>query len=213
MKIIIPSANYSEIDQKAPLRWALTYRDGDTFTGQHGWWKCKDFLNDVVVYLQTGKEFEIYGFKNKAKLNDDGGYMALKNVPAFFEHNLALLNEFLIERGFPPLDYLREGDSHILLIPTEYWTNTFFISVITSLIRACVYQQCETFEHCMVNEPTLKGFSSKMLEQFKLENVEKFNNLLFLSHQYNNSNHPPSYSTHVYHNAGLQSWLTSLEKL
>jgi hypothetical protein len=213
MKITIPSGSYSEVSQIAPLRWALTYREGDTFAGQHAWWKCKDFLNDVVIYLQTGKEFSIYGFQNKAKLNDDGGYVALKNVPDFFEHNLALLNEGLIERGFTPIDYLHEGDSHVVLIPTEYWTNTFFISAITSLIRSCVYAKCDTFKECMDKEPTLTGFSEKLLEQFKLENAGKFNSLLFLSHQYNNSNHPASYNTHIYHDAGLQSWLTSLEKV
>ncbi len=213
MKITIPTQGFSEIDQKAPLRWALTYRDGDVFAGQHGWWKCKDFLNDVVIYLQTGMEFGIYGFNNKAKLNEDGGYVALKNVPEFFEHNLALLNEWLIERGFTPIDYMHEGDSHVILIPTEYWQNTFYISAITSLIRSCVYAKHDTFDECMAEEPTLQGFGTKLMMQLLPENTEKFNNLLFLSYQYNRDNQPPAHSTHIYHNAGLQSWINSLEKL
>lgn len=213
MKFNIPSQSFSEVSQKAPLRWALCYReDATTFTGQHGWWKCKDFLNDTVVYLATGKEFSIYGYKNVAKINEEGGWVALKNVPEFFEHNLAILNEWLLDRGFTPIDYLHISGGaveHAIMIPREYWGNTFFISVITSLIRACVYEKGDDLEKFVFNEPTLMEYWHQVKALLKPEHTEYFNKLLFVNYQYDSSNHPASYDTHVYHNAGLQSWINS----
>ena len=209
MNFIIPHQSFSEIGQKAPLRWALCYKDGDTFQGQHGWWKCKDFLNDVVVYLQTGKEFGIYGFNNVAKINEEGGYLALKHVPVFFEDNLLLLNEQLLSMGLEPIEcFAGEGEvDKVVLVPTFYWTNTFFISMITSLIRSCVYKKAETFSQCVAEEETLSGFYDKMMGLLTFNNFDKMNELMFLNYQYSSAT--PDCSTYNIHNAGLQSWCKS----
>lgn len=210
MKITIPSTSYLEVYQKAPLRWALCYFDGTDYVGQHGWWKCKDFLNDLVIYLHRGKQFDMYGFNNKAKINEEGGYFALKNVPSFFENNLALLNEHLINKGFDPIELHPHKDGPtecVILIPSMYFGNTFLISVITSYIRACVYEACNTFEECVKNEPTLMGYFDKVEEVLTLENIPMMNEVLFLNYQHNGTK--PINDTYAVHNAGLQSWLNS----
>lgn len=207
----IPSGSYSEVPQVAPLRWAVCHLDGKTLTGQHTWWKCKDFLNDSVVYLQTGKEFGIYGYQNKLKINDEGGYVALKNVPAFFDDNIAVLNKWLAKRGFAELS-LHEHDKgcgveRVILIPTPYWKNTFLISIITSLIRACVFEPETTVEAMMKRESTFNGYETKVLPLFVPENVDKMNHLLYLNYQYfGKDNLKDTYSIH---NAGMQTWANS----
>lgn len=214
MKFNIPSQSFAEVPQTAPLRWALGYINGDVFEGQHGWWKCKDFLNDVVIYLKTGKNFDMYGFNNKAKLNEEGGYLALKNVPDFFGDNLTLLNKHLLNKGFAPIDYVDVDDKVVdgyILIPSMYWENTFLISVITSYIRACVYSKCSSWEECVKNESTLTGFYSKVEEQLTLDNLPILNKTLYLNYQYNGT--MPINDTYAVHNAGLQSWLNSWNKL
>ena len=210
MKFIIPKQSFLEVGQKALLRWALCYKNGDVFEGQHGWWKCKDFLNDVVVYLRTGKEFGIYGFNNKAQINEEGGYLALKNVPAFFEDNLLLLNEQLLSMGLEPIEcFAGAGEvEKVVLVPSFYWTNTFFISMITSLIRSCVYKKASTFAECVAEEPTLQGYDTKMWGLLQPENFDKMNELMFLNYQYDGTK-LDSCDTYLIHNAGLQSWTNS----
>jgi len=207
----IPSQSFAEVGQKAPLRWAVCYADGKTLIGQHGWWKCKDFLNDSVVYLDTGKEFGVYGYNNKLKINDEGGYVALKHVPKFFASNVAVLNAWLKKRGFAELS-LHEHDGNlgveaVILIPTIYWKNTFLISIITSLIRACVFQEEKTVEAMMAHEDTFNNYTDKVLPLFVPENVDKMNQLLFLNYQY--SGRKMLDNTYNIHNAGMQSWSNS----
>ena len=210
MKFNIPHQTFAEVPQKAPLRWALGYINDDTFEGQHGWWKCKDFLNDTVIYLRTGKEFSVHSYQNKAKINEDGGYVALKNVPDFFEHNLALLNEHLINKGFDPIELLHEsgdGVECVILIPTMYWDNTFLISVITIIYRDCVYKKCDSWEDCVKNESTLNVYYDKVENVLKLENLELLHHTMYLNYQYNGTQ--PINDSYTVHNAGLQSWLNS----
>jgi len=207
----IPSQSFSEVPQKAPLRWAVCHLDKGTLTGQHGWWKCKDFLNDSVVYLETGKEFGVYRYNNKLKINDEGGYVALKNVPAFFDDNIAVLNKWLKKRGFAELS-LHEHDKgcnveRVILIPRIYWKNTFLISIITSLIRACVFKPEKTVEDMMKNEATFSGYTNKVLPLFVPENVDKMNHLLYLNYQYYGKDNFSN--TTAIHNAGMQTWANS----
>ena len=213
MKFTIPHQSFSEVGQKAPLRWALCYKDGDSFEGQHGWWKCKDFLNDTVVYLRTGQEFEIYGYENKAKINDEGGYLALKNVPAFFEDNLIMLNEQLLSVGLEPIECFNgEGEvEKVVLVPSFYWSNTFFISFITSLIRSCVYAKTTAFIDCINKEETLTGYFNKAWDKLKPEHFDRMNELMFLNYQYN-AKDLGKCDTYLIHNAGLQSWCNSWDK-
>lgn len=193
------------------------YEKKGTLIPQSGWWKCKDFLNDVVLYIQTKQEFGIYGFNNKAEINDDGGYLALKNVPKFFTKTFALLNDFLQTKHLPPLSLVEhDGKNNIeqvVFVPMFYWTNTFAISLITSLIRACVYADEPTFEKCMKHEETLTNYTNKVFKVFVPENFDKIKELMFLNYQYNIKNPPAPHSTHIFHNAGLQSWTNSWEKV
>lgn len=215
MKIsFIPDSSYAEVSQKSPMRWSVLFVNEDgVATGQHGWWKCKDFLNDCVIYLHTGRKFPMYGFNNELKLNDGVAYVALKNIPDFFEENLGYLNEFLAERGLPVITWHEHdggcGVQAVIGIDEKYWCSTFTISVITSMIRSCAYAKLvndisEFWQH----EPTLVGYIDSVLPHFVPENFEKCAKILFKNYQYDGTT-ALTCSTYSIHNAGLQSWLNS----
>lgn len=213
IKIVsIPSASYAEVSQKAPLRWCvLDVKEDGTAVGQHGWWKCKDFLNDSVIFMATGKEFDMYGYVNPLQLNDGVGYVALKAVPEFFEENLGYLNEWLVERDMPPITVHEhdggKGVEKVIGIDEYYWCSTFTISVITSLIRSCVYKKMmNDVTELFAQEPTLTGYMDKVDNVFVQNNTPMFKKLLYKNYQYDRNNMG---STYTIHNAGLQSWINS----
>lgn len=209
----IPSASYAEMGQKAPLCWSvLKVEEDGSAIGQHGWWICKDFLNDSVVYLRTGKEFLMYGYQNKLVLNDIGAYVALKNVPDFFEENLGYLNSWLCERGMEPITW-HEHDKGcdvqaVIGVPTSYWESTFTISAITSLIRSCVYKKLvNDISEMFAEEPTLSGYFDKVDKVLRPENMPLFKQLIYKNYQYDGSNLDTP--EHIIHTAGLQRWINS----
>lgn len=209
----IPSQSFCEVPQKSPLLWSVLFvDDAGNAEGQHGWWKCKDFLNDSVVYLRTGKEFPMYGYKNKLKLNEDGAYVALKNIPKFFEENLGYLNTWLVERNLEPITWHEHdgnfGVQAVIGIPTDYWQSTFTISAITSLIRCCVYKQLvNNIDELFNEEPTLNGYIDSVKKIFIPDNMPMFKQLIYKNYQYDGSN--VNTPNHTIHNAGLQSWINS----
>jgi hypothetical protein len=212
----IPSASYAEVSQKSDMRWAVVHvNEEGVATGQHGWWKCKDFLNDSVIFLATGREFPMYGYQNKLTLNEEGAFVALKNIPDFFKDNLAHLNHFLAGRDMPPISWVEHDKGckveAVIIIPTFYWESTFTISAITSMIRSCVYKKISSMEEGFAEEPTLKGYIEKLLPVFVVSNRPIWKGLLFKNYQYDGSTKEKVFAagTTTIHNCGLQSWLNS----
>lgn len=209
----IPNISYAEVSQKSPMRWCVLKVEADgSAVGQHSWWKCKDFLNDSVMYLRTGKEFPMYGYSNKLVLNDFGAYVALKSIPDFFEDNLGHLNNWLVERGLPEILWFDHdegcGVEAVIGIPKEYWDSTFAISAITSLIRSCVYKKMvNNVSELFAQEPTLNGFMENVDKIFKPVNFPMFNELIYKNYQYDGKG--DNKNTYTIHNAGLQSWINS----
>jgi len=212
----IPNTHYSEVSQVSPMRWACLFLDHteEKFLAESAWWKCKDFLNDVVVYHRLKREFPMYGFQNKVRLNLSGGYLALKSVGEAFEANLAVLNTWLVKRGFDDIGLMKKdevefssGATHIILIPPAYWQNTFMISIITSLIRSCAFKPKKSVEELVKQEDTFNGYWEKVSALFVPQNVEKMNTLVFLNYQYSGLTVPDS--NYTIHNAGMQSWSNS----
>lgn len=216
LNVVKPLKNfggYSEVSQVNPLRWRLCLRDGDKLIPQSNWWKCKDFLNDVVIYLRTGHVFSVYSFNNEQKINEEGGYMALKNVHESFEKNLPVLNGYLLSKGFPGLSLVpckaTDETTHVVLIPTVYWQNTFYISYITALIRSCCFKEESTIEKLVEHEHYLQGGWFKKLDKmFETKYTEEMNKHIFINYQYSGKNKDFS-NTYSIHNAGMQTWYNS----
>lgn len=148
-----PLSRYvSEIDQANPLRWTLLLKEGDTFTTQSCLLKCKDYFNDIVAaYL--GNFFTRYGFNNKTyTYYDEGVYVLLSclNHKESLLTNIGTINKRAAEDGFPPVEVFDIGSSSsfVALLPRAYFKSTYFISLLTYLIRIAHTEKAyDNYEH------------------------------------------------------------------
>ena len=205
-------SSYAEVSQTSPMRWRvyLANKNG-VLTAQSNWWKCKDFLNDTVFFLETGYAFSIYGYNGGYQVNDKIVYVGVKNIPENvpFLDNLKVLNAFLKDQEMPEVEvYTVEGVQYMLGIPRMYFENTFYISAITSLIRGCVYAPVSTIQDIMSIEPTTKSvkYQTSIKKWLTPKTREKFREILYLNYQYHGKEFQGEYAIH---NAGLQSWTNS----
>lgn len=134
------SENYSEIGQTNPLRWMnLKLVGPDTYEPVSKWWKCKDFMNEVVTSFHLERSFSIYGFSvvNSTFFNmeDTTLPLLLKNVSKSFLVNMEVVNEHLLNEGYPEIEVYQHDLGAFIKIPLEYLANTLFMSQVTLFIR------------------------------------------------------------------------------
>jgi hypothetical protein len=132
--------NYAEIGQTNPLRWQnLKLVGPDTYEPVSKWWKCKDFMNEVVTSFHLERSFSIYGFQvthntffNK---EDTTLPLLLKNVSKSFLVNMGVVNEHLLHEGYPAVEVYQHEVGAFIKVPLEYLANTLFMSQVTLFIR------------------------------------------------------------------------------
>lgn len=131
---------YTEISQPNPLRWMIvTPTEDGGFKNETGWLKCRDFFNDYVYARQTGKTFSIYGL-DTSKINvapkDQPMYLLLDVCTQAFQHNLEVLNIWLLSQDLPQIEFEYYKDKKWLIaLDPFYLENTHHISLITLFIR------------------------------------------------------------------------------
>lgn len=203
------NSHYTEVSQKSPIRWRLLYQDSpDSFVTQSSWFKCKDYMNDVVVALQAKKYFSVYGFSNKdVKSNDTGIFVEIKDFGSLFEENLGTINKIIADKwNFPPVTIEYTVDKNlVLLFPSFYWTNTLYVSLIFSLIRCAAYNiKISSFDDMTNVETTLKkaylDSLEELLRSYKKEELDKF--IVVTGHKIS-LERDDIYSIH---NAGWMTW-------
>ena len=94
------NSSYCEIGQSNPLRWQnLKKLTGDEYEPTTHWWKCKDFMNEVVSSRYTKQTYSIYGFNVDPKtfFNEKDKYLPilLKNILPGWDSNIAVVNRVL----------------------------------------------------------------------------------------------------------------------
>jgi len=132
--------DYAEIGQTNPLRWMnLKLVGPDTYEPVSKWWKCKDFMNEVVTSFHLGRDFSIYGFQvnHSTFFNKEGTCLPLllKGVSKSFLVNMEVVNEHLLHEGYPAVDIYQHDVGAFIKIPLEYLANTLFMSQVTLFIR------------------------------------------------------------------------------
>lgn len=214
---------YSEMGQPNPMRWRLMFKEEDgSLSSQSGLIACKDFFNDVVAWKQAQKEFQIYKFNNQVKFNEEGMYMVLSSiadVDQFMNNILSVLNLQLVEDLGTVLLIEQQSDSEVVLcIPNEVWESTYYISVVSMMIRLCNYNVSYTswdsfFEKdAPINtieqafKQATKDFVS--LNGFKLpEEFQKY--WYFSSYGFTSESDKPL-DSHVVHNNGANDWVVNM---
>jgi len=135
--------HYSEMPQVNPIRWETLYRKDDVFEATSSPFMCKDFLNDVVAYHNTKKEFSVYSFNNKIQINEEGLYLCVTGIhnPEQFKANIEqAINTILFKQLCGLVEViLNDNKNIILLLPKVLLKSTFYMSLVTMMIRCCNY--------------------------------------------------------------------------
>jgi hypothetical protein len=213
---------YAEIDQPNPLRWRIMHHSKGVLTSQSCLIKCKDFFNDVVAWKKAKRSFTIYGFKNKIKLNKEGLYVHLTDIEDVntFLHNLFVMDERL-ERDLKigMSWYVQEDDTIVVLIPHKVFNSTYYISLLSMLIRLCnyntKYEDWDSIfdENAPINtieeafNDGAKAFTQK--NGFKL--LTKYRKLWYNSTNGWDSASGKDLIGSIIHNNGVCDWVKSME--
>lgn len=138
---------YAENFQPNPIRWRLMYKYEDgSFVDQAAVMKCKDFFNDVVAKVTGNKCFSKYSFDNSTiKSNKEGIYILLTGIQSpktVFAKNIKALVNPRLKQDLGCEVSLKHGNKCVmLLVPSKVWTSTYYISLLSLLIRGCNYNE------------------------------------------------------------------------
>lgn len=214
---------YSEVGQPNPMRWRLMFKEEDgSLSSQSGLIACKDFFNDVVAWKQEQKEFQIYRFDNKVKFNEEGMYMVLSNisnVAQFIDNIFTAINPQLGEDLGAVIEVSLVGaEELVLMIPNEVWESTYYISVVSMMIRLCNYNVSYTdWDSFFVKDAPINTIEQAFKQAtkdyvakngFKLpEEFQKY--WYFSSYGYNSESGKPL-DSHVIHNNGANDWVCNM---
>ena len=213
---------YAEIDQPNPLRWRIMYRSKDVLTSQSCLIKCKDFFNDVVAWRKAKKAFVIYSFKNNIKFNKGGVYLHLTEIENrdLFLKNLNIVDIRLEQDLGVSLTLWNDTPTSIVvLIPQKVFNSTYYISLLSMLIRLCNYNtEYTTWDSIFDEEAPIntieeafndgaKTFTQK--NGFKL--LPKYRKLWYNSTNGWNSASGKELIGSIIHNNGVCDWVKSME--
>ena len=212
---------YAEIDQPNPLRWRIMHRSKDVLTSQSCLIKCKDFFNDVVAWRKAKKAFVIYSFKNNIKFNRNGLYVLLTEISdeKIFLSNIEIVEQRLWQDLRETLVMDRVDDGFVVLIPQKVFNSTYYISLLSMLIRLCNYNTEYTTWDSIFDEnaplntveeafnKTAKAFTQK--NGFKL--LTKYRKLWYNSTNGWNSASGKDLIGSIIHNNGVCDWVKSME--
>lgn len=139
----VPNKNYIQIPQQQPVFFCVAYENTpEEFTPMSGWFKCREFFNDISHTARTGYEYTIYGFKTF--LLKDGKWPLIVvsfndanagNVETF-EHNWDIFKEFINKMDVGGDVSVRFYDKHLVLeLSDDMWRSSLALSFITWLVK------------------------------------------------------------------------------
>lgn len=212
---------YAEIPQPNPLLWQILHKKVDVLTTQSSRLKCKDFFNDVVAWKVAKKKFSIYGFSNQVKFNRNGLWVHLTKIADLqrFKANLAIVNERLKADLKCNMQYQDLDTGLALLIPPAVWKSTYYISLLSMVVRCCNYdKQYTTWEEIFAEDSPM-AMVDKAFNQ-KARNYTCKNGFILpkdVAHMWYNAGHGWNSDTKakeatgsIVHNCGVCSWVNAL---
>ena len=210
---------YSEIGQPNPLRWEILYQDEKgVFQPQTGKMKCKDFFNDLVSKIMANHDVYIYGFNTATcQVNETGVWFRLSNVEdqkQFINNANNVINPLLSEQQCTTISLYRLPRNKVLVfIPKIVFTSTYYVSLITYLLRLCNYgQELKSFHDALNHNVTsidnaLNANALSLARQWEFKVPEKFSKYWYYAgDHYNNVTISTPISASVVHNNGVCQW-------
>lgn len=211
--------DYSEIGQHNPLRFIVLSKEGDFYTNDTGWFRCKDFFNDLVFTRQTGNAIRIYGFDTKFAVGMDNTQpllVGLKKLTQTFQYNVMALNWFLSETKRPIIRFAESCTpmEAVIEIPPYYLENTYRISLLTLLLRCLNVERINNWTEFLLYPHNYQD--KAMLDQVIKKNIWFKARKLIKTHVWHSS---PQYNSnmgevygvdHMIHSNGVISWMENL---
>jgi len=165
------NSSYSEIGQSNPLRWQNLKPVAGGYEVVSHKWKCKDFMNEVVTSFHTGRDFSIYGFsvENSKFFSEEQHTLPilLHNVLPGWIYNMEVVNDYLLEQGYPEVAIYHDDKHWIVNIPGVYLANTLFMSQVTLFIRLANTTEVYGSINEMCNDPLNKQDAGNLAACFK----------------------------------------------
>lgn len=212
--------HYSEIYQVNPIKWETLFRTKEYFRATSSPFKCKDFLNDVVAYYNNKQSFCMYSFKNRIRFNKEGLYLCVTEIlnPEQFKENIEkAINVTLKEQLSCEIEvFLNDSKNIILLFPKQLLKNTFYISLVTMLIRCSNYGMAFSSWEDFFKSSSPLLMTETVFNKDTLTYVKKHRFYLpkdyvkywyFAGDTYNSEG---NINPHIIHDNGCSSWVRSL---
>jgi hypothetical protein len=212
---------YAEIPQANPLLWQILHKKVDVLTSQSSRLKCKDFFNDVVAWKVAKKKFSIYGFSNEVKFNRNGLWVHLTEIAKKerFKANLAIVDARLQADLKCNMTYQDTEDGLALLVPPAVWKSTYYISLLSMVIRCCNYdKEYKTWEEIFAADSPMAMVDGAF--NLKAREYTCKNGFILpkaVSHMWYNAGHGWNSDTKakeatgsIVHNNGVCSWIGAM---
>ena len=176
----------------------------------------------MVAWKQAKRAFNIYRFDNKVAFNREGLYLHLTNIHDVtrFLSNLNLVNDRLEkDSGVRTTAHILDSSSVILCIPNKVWKTTYYVSVLTMLIRvcnySCLYEGWDDIFSDVSPMTTLDGAFPAKTRNYVAKNGFKLPTK-FRKFWYNgsfgwNSESNPNAPSNIIHNNGAVDWVSNME--
>lgn len=186
---------YTESDQVNRIRYQLvSTTDGVNYTTTTNQFRCRDYFNDFAVYLQTQKEFSVYGMKSSAVVPDSEGgvWVLLHNCTKSLIGNIerSINTEIATTYGFTITTLELPKDKVLIYIPAGGWKSTFRTSFISLMLRNAnvdrdIHDYDDLIDDDFKNDGHLDDIRYEMLKQraYRFPSEEKY--VWFCSAQYN----------------------------
>lgn len=209
-----PHTSYAEVGQTNPLRFVCLYKDGDSFSEQSKEFKCKDFFNEIVAKYH-GHLLGCYGFTaDSIKTNDEGVWVELRHIvnQEVYQANIKLVNALIARDGLPQLELLPYKKGFVCLLPRQFFSDTYLVSLLTYLMRVSnvgeVVADATFMEHPTkpIDNP-FSGVYAKVIKRGFKTPENPANSYYYYGKDHDYKKVPQVYNVH---NCGVNQWTSML---
>ena len=167
----VKKESYAEIGQARPCTFAFAFVRDNVVFPQHQLVKCRDFLNDTLVWDEEKTKGRIWGYTFAGPYEKNKTSLYMEDAAAM-PKNLHLLNAFEDELGVSHTKVFDCGDKGHLIEGDSFWQlTTIHLSWYTQVLRWLTYPdlagRSDTRSEVMMNT---KGFWDlpKQLKNYKI---------------------------------------------
>ena len=160
---------YAEVGQVRPCLFSFAVVDPKkegVVLQQHSWIKCRDFLNDTLVWKAQMKDLgkvldngRYYGYDFKGDIDENNTRFVMTNIGGLVD-NVPLLNKIETEAGYEPTKVsLDETGKIAMTVGDKRWMdNTVASSFYTYLLRMFTYGKMSKVEELFkTNDPWINN--------------------------------------------------------